>query len=181
MSDDDRPITKAEFDHYMGQLNAQLGSVVEKAVKTHTAAANPSRVSGDASAWAMVQALQAEIRERDRAQLEQMREEIRALRDQPTTDPLEEIENARALVAALGPEGDSQLMQGLGYLSNVAEAYIEKSQATAPAHQEAPQGNAPPVSQEPGEASEPHDIAEHPGHGPQAASNGSFLVIEEPH
>ena len=181
MSDDDRPITKAELDHYMSQINAQLNAVVEKAVSKMAPAHNPTRQSKDTEAWSLVQSLQAEIRERDRAELEQMRNEIRALRDQPSADPLEEIENARALVAALGPEGDSQLMQGLGYLSNVAEAYIEKSQATAPPHQEATQGHEASVSQEPEHAPESHHPAEHPGHGPQAASNCSFLVIEEPH
>ena len=181
MSDDDRPITKAELDHYMSQINAQLNAVVEKAVSKITPAQNPTRQSKDPEAWSLVQSLQAEIRERDRAELEQMRNEIRALRDQPSSDPLEEIENARALVAALGPEGDSQLMQGLGYLSNVAEAYIEKSKASPPPHQETPQGNAAPVSQEPEHAPESHHPPEHISHGPQAAANGGFLVIEDPH
>ncbi len=181
MSDGDRPITKAEFDHYMAQINAQLGDVVAKAVKQHAPASNPARGSGDAAAWSMVQALQAEIRERDRAQLEQMRDEIRELRNQPQADPLDEIENARALVAALGPEGDSQLMQGLGYLSNVAEAYIERSEKAAAAHPHTPPNNAQAVQEGDQRPAEPHHSAEHPVNGSPTAAHGGMVIIEDPH
>jgi hypothetical protein len=180
MKDDDAPITRAEFRHLVAEVNSQMHKVVREAVKEHAPAMNPKRSGGDPAAWAMVSQLQAEIRERDRSQLQAMQKELNEIRNQPSADPLEEIEHARALVAALGPEKDSQLMQGLGILSNLAEAYVEKSNQDKTAHSPATSDHAQPISEELGQPAESHDFEEHLEHGQAPAADGGFLVVEEP-
>ena len=162
----------------MRDLNAQMREVVGEAVRAQSTANNPPARSADSDLRREAEELRRELRERDRRELDEMRAELRSMReDQP--DPLEQIGQARDLVAALGPEPDSQLMQGLGLFSNVAEAYLEK-------REEAKQSSSAPTPHdaEPGEAEyggpkEPHHPAVDSGAGPGPAPAFDLQVIEE--
>lgn len=178
MDDADDPITRQDFSRMVADLNNQITNVVRHVVQEQTPAQNPASGRGDSEAWRLVEELRAEIRSRDRQEIEEMRREMRLLREDQG-DPLEQIGQARELVAALGPEPESQLMQGLGILSNVAEAYIEKreeakqsgSQAT-PHDEEA----SPTEYQRPEES---HHFALDPSAGPAPPPDVGIHFLEE--
>jgi hypothetical protein len=178
MTDEDEPITRGEWTRAMRDLNAQVQEVVREAVRAQAAAANPPGRGADSDLRREAEELRRELRERDRRELDEMRAELRSLReDQP--DPLEQIGQARELVAALGPEPDSQLMQGLGVLSNVAEAYLEKREEAKESREASPADDASASPAEYGGPAEPRDLEIDSGTGPGAAPGFDFQVIEE--
>ena len=182
MTDKDEPMTRGEFtqamDKAMGDLNAQLQAVVRAAVREHAPPANPpSRSPGDPALRREAEELRRELRERDRRELDEMRRELQSIReDRP--DPLEQIGQARELVAALGPEPDSQLMQGLGVLSNVAEAYLEKREETKQDRPPATSNDAPAGPKEYGRSEDSYNLEIDSGAGSEAAPGIDIQVLE---
>ena len=178
MNDEDEPITRGEWSRAMRDLNAQVQEVVREAVRAQSAANNPPARAVDSDLRREAEELRRELRERDRRELDEMRAELRSLReDQP--DPLEQIGQARDLVAALGPEPDSQLMQGLGLFSNVAEAYLAKREEAKQSSSAPTPHDAEPGAAEYGGPEEPHHptVDSGPGSGPAPAFD--LQVLEE--
>ena len=181
MTDKDEPISRGEFtqamDKAMGDLNAQLQAVVRAAVREHAPPANPPARGADSDLRREAEDLRRELRERDRRELDEMRRELQSIReDRP--DPLEQIGQARELVAALGPEPDSQLMQGLGVLSNVAEAYLEKREETKQDRPPATSNDAAAGPEEYGRSEDSYNLEIDSGAESEAASGIDIRVVE---
>ena len=177
MTGKDDPITRGEFDQMVRNMNEQLEGVVQRAVKAFAPAGNPPARRGDQEAWALVEELRRELRDRDRQELDEMRRDMRHLREE-RQDPLEQIGQARELVAALGPEPPSEMLSGLSYLSNVAEAYLEKRAEAEPSGAEATSDDAPAGPAEYGGPEEPHYSPEHPGAGSETSPGLGIQIVE---
>jgi len=178
MTDEDEPITRGEWVRALGDLNAQLREVVREAVRAQAAAANPPARAADPGTRREVEELRRELRDRDRKELEEMRREMRSMREEQA-DPLEQIGQARELVAALGPEPESQLIQGLGVLSNVAEAYLEKREEAKQSRADALADNEEAGAAEHGGPEEPHYPQIDLGPGPEAAPDVGIRILKE--
>lgn len=171
-------ITRAELEEAVRNLGLQIDRAVRDAVREQRPAPNPPARRADSEAWRQVDDLRAELRARDRAELDEMRREIGLLRER-RQDPLEQIEQARGLIAALGPEPPSEVMTGLSYLSNVAEAYIERKEEADESRQETARYDAPTGEEQHAESEGSHHFEVDPSHGPATASDLGLVVLEE--
>ena len=163
-------VTRADLVEVVEALSEELREI--------RAERNPAPSAGGESS--RIAKLEEELRARDRDTIQALRAELAEIRNNPA-DPIAEIERARELAEYITPpEPDRSNLEMMGYLSNMAEAYIESRQAPAAEHPETSGHDAAAVQAEHTGPGEPPDPEIHPGDEPGGAPGVSLFVDEGP-